>query len=251
MGNYGNRQCGENSCTHEPRCARTCPAKFCNRLNLPYFGWMGTFMFIWEAVVVLWLVLMLFEVIPQDGWTIAGLLIATVTLATVGWLWNIFNCAPYYSTTQSLNDETLACPLIIRPSAADYVSRIRWDAKQTNDQGHLQTVVKGGIFSLILFAIFIGHSGGPGLAVFDALTATPSIDQVRFYIMSKVFIGLVIAAVGICFNLYLLETHTEFVVRHLVAIGEHHKEKNDTNETSPSIKVTAYTSRNQNKLPGY
>lgn len=212
---------------------------------------MGTFMFIWEAAVVLWLVLMLFEVIPQDGWTIAILLIATVTLAIIGWLWNIFNCAPHYSTIHSLKDETLACPLIIRPSPADYVSRIIWDAKHTNDQGHLQTIVKGGVFSLILFAIFIGYSGGPGLAVFDALTASPTVDQVRFYIMSKVFIALVIAAVGICFNLYLLETHTEFVVRHLIAIDAYHKDKNDTNETSPSIKVDAYASRNQNKLPGY
>lgn len=218
---------------------------------MPYFGWMGTLLFLWEAGVVLWLVLMLFEVIPQDGWTIAGLLIATVTLAVIGWIWNVFNCGPHYDIVLNLSDETLACPLIIKPAPADYVSRMIWDAKHTNDQGHLQTVVKGGVFSLILFAIFIGHSGGNGLAVFNALTATSTLDELRFYIMSKVYIALVIASIGICFNLYLLETHTDFVVRHITAVGEHHKEKNDNEETSPSIKLTGVTSRNQNKLPGY
>lgn len=233
--------------TTQLRSCRTCPSKFCTRLNWPYVGWSGILAFVWEIFVVLWLSLMLFDVVQQDGLVIMILLLITVVVMTILWLWNVFTCAPLFDTRKC--DESVACPLIVKPAiSSEYYWHLVWDARHKNDQGHLQVSLKGAIFSLLLFAIFVGHSGGPGLAGFDKLTDTSNFNQYRYYVMAKIFIGLVIASIGISFNLFLLETHTDFVVRHL-ATHDGTKEKKSDNEDM--VEFSSQFTLSQKGLHGY
>lgn len=245
MGNYRSRQCGLETCTHEPRCARQCPSKFCLRVHFPYFGWVGTIGFLWEAFMVFYFSLMLFDVVRQDAIATVVLLLVTALVAVVLWIWNVFNCAPHYTLLNAVSNETLACPLLVKPSPCEYVSRLVWDARHKNDQAHMQTLLKGALFSLIMYSIFVGYAG-PGLAVFNALSANATMAQVSYYVMAKVFAALVIAAIGINFALYLFETHTDFMLRHLSALSENHKEKG-TEEPQPQRMTTG--ARRGGELP--
>jgi amino acid transporter len=213
--------------TNQSRGKGVCLPNFCSRINVPYFGWSGMLAFIWEAILVLILSLMLFEVIPQDGIVIVVLLLITVTVFTVLWFWTSFNCAPVYEMTKCEEEA-----ILVRPgSNREYYWHLVWDARHKNDQGHIQVTLKGALFSLLLLALFIGFSGGPGLGVFDRLeSAQPTLDQFRYYVMAKMYIVLVIASIGIAFNLYLLETHTDFTVRHFSATHNAKEKKSDVDE---------------------
>jgi hypothetical protein len=204
----------------EPKCAPT----FCTRVAWPFVGALGWVAYILEAVVIIWVSLMLIGVVRQDPYIILGLLLGIILVDFVFWIGNIFWCAPSYATSAVQATGCAPADLIVRDRPYNYACKVAFDLKHGNDQAHLQTTILGGLFTLLLFGIFVGVRS---VNAFNTLPAAPTGDQIMLFVIAKALEVMIIAAIGMSFHIHLTETHSDFMWRHLTAINEQYKAKNE------------------------